>query len=221
MKSLYKDEEGAYTLEAAFVLPGVFLAILVLLFFCMYLYQNALLGQAAAVAAERTSYSWDNSHRNSRTGAYEGGVHDSLYWRLSDDGMLQAIFGWSDETGPTVLNLPADGTGNDSLPLKKLGQTSLELPESIEGKMTYSHGVMRRTVEADFQRQLPLAVLKNVLGEDPNLSVQSVSYVVEPAEWIRTVELARYYTAKFRKSGNGREGTSRSEAAKALKLYGK
>ena len=71
MKRLIRDQKGSFILESSLVFPSIFVAILILLFFCLYLYQNAALGQVAAVAAERSAYSWDNSYRKPLTGAYE------------------------------------------------------------------------------------------------------------------------------------------------------
>lgn len=115
MRRCLRDVRGSFTLEASLVLPVIFYAILVLLFFCLYLYQNALLGQAASAAAERSAYTWDNSYRNDLTGAFEEGHYDSLYWRLKDDGMLQSIFGWGEANGAVRLRLPAGAASADSL----------------------------------------------------------------------------------------------------------
>lgn len=217
---LWQDRRGVFTLEASLVLPMIFYTLLILLFFCLYLYQQALLGQAAVAAAERTAYTWDNSHRDAMTGSYAEGKYDSLYWRLGDDGMLQAIFGWGGEDGAVKLGLPAGSGGEaESLPLNKLSRTGAALPEGIHGEMRYDNRLLLRKVSVALDRLVPLAPLAGWIN-DVNQRVRAEAYVVEPVEWIRTVELARYYGEKFR-SGEEKGGMDKQEAQEALKLFGK
>lgn len=217
---LWRDQRGAFTLEASLVLPMIFCTVLLLLFFCLYLYQHALLGQAAVVAAERTAYTWDNSHREVMTGSLAEGEYDSLYWRLGDDGMLKTIFGWGGEGGAVKLDLPAGAGGEgESLPLKKLSRTGAGLPEGIHGEMRYDNRVLLRKVSVALDRLVPLALLEGWM-DDVSQRARAEAYVVEPVEWIRTVELARYYGEKFR-SGKDKAGMDKQEAQEALKLFGK
>lgn len=219
-RSLLQDRRGSFTLEASLVFPVIFYALIILLFFCMYLYQTAVLGQAAGVAAERAAYSWDNSYRNSRTGAYEAGKYDSLYWRLTDDGLLQGVFGWDESSSNDYVNLqvPVSSQTDGALSLKKLARTGGELPSGLTGEMSYDNNLMSRKVSVLLHRMIPLVPLEKVLGDVEQYG-RSDSYIVEPVEWIRTVELARYYGAKFQ----GRDGakTDKQEAGKALQMYGK
>lgn len=217
---LWRDQRGGFTVEASLVLPIIFYTVLILLFFCLYLYQHVLLGQAASVAAERTAYVWDNSHRDVLSGAFAEGEYDSLYWRLEEDGMLQAIFGWSGAGGAVRLDLPAgaDEAGR-SLPFKKLGRTGTGLPGSIDGEMRYDNRLLLRKVSIALERLVPLAPLEGWIGE-LNQNGRAEAYVVEPVEWIRSVELARYYGEKFRSAG-GIGGMDKQEAKEALKLFGK
>lgn len=218
MRRCLRDARGSFTLEASLVLPVIFYAILVLLFFCLYLYQNALLGQAASAAAERSAYTWDNSYRNDLTGAFEEGHYDSLYWRLKDDGMLQSIFGWGEANGAVRLRLPAGADSADSLAGKKLARTGSGLPGNISGEMEYDNRMLLRKVKVAMERFVPLPPLESWLG-DISQTGSSYAYVIEPMEFIRTVELAHYYGAKFK--GKGGDTMDRTEAGNALKLFGK
>lgn len=217
MKLLW-NKDGNFTIEASLVFPVIFFAILLLLFFCMYLYQIAVLGHTAAVAAERSAYIWDNSYRNPRTGSYEEGRYDSLYWRLNDDGMLQILFGSVGEGSSAVLELPHGGESEGALPLKKLGNTGKQMPDGMEGQMQYDNKLLFRKISVSLNRYAPLSPLEAVIG-DVMQSGHSTAYIVEPTEWIRTVELVRYYGAKFQ--GTGKEYVSQNEADKALRLYAK
>ncbi|WP_083485093.1 TadE/TadG family type IV pilus assembly protein [Paenibacillus ihumii] len=218
--SLLRNKDGNFTMEASLVFPVIFFAILLLMFFCMYLYQNAVLGHTAAVAAERSAYVWDNSHREPRTGAYEEGRHDSLYWRMHDDGMLQILFGGLGGNSSAVLELPSQSVeeARSTLPLKKLSNTGGSIPAEMEGQMIYDNRLLFRKVSVSLNRHVSLALLEAVIG-DVMQSGHSSSYVVEPVEWIRTVELVRYYGARFK--GTGREHVHRDEARNALKLFAK
>lgn len=216
----WQDQRGAFTLEASLVLPLIFYTVLILLFFCLYLYQQTLLGQVAAVAAERTAYTWDNSQRDVITGAFAEEKRDSLYWRLGDDGMLQVIFDRSGEGGTARLDLPAGaGEAGQSLPYQKLSRTGSEIPEGIRGELRYDNRLLLRKVSVALNRLIPLAPLEGWL-DNVNQNGRAEAYIVEPVEWIRTVELARYYGEKFRSSGAA-GGMNKQEAQEALKRFGK
>lgn len=219
MISILKNEKGAIIVESTLVLPIVFCTILLLIFFSLFLYQNAVVEQTSAIAAERVAFSWNNSARDQRTGAYAEGSHDPLFWRLSDDGMLQSIFGGTSQPGKDKIELPAAKSEEDGLALRKLSSTGQELPSFVGGQMNYSHELLTRTVKTQFHRELPISPLHFYMKDSDTASGQSVSYIVEPTEWIRTVELARYFTAKFK--GSGDEGKSKSDSVNALKKYAK
>lgn len=216
---LIRDSRGVFTLEASLVFPMLFYTVLILLFFCLYLYQSTLLGQAAAIAAERSAYTWDNSQRDDVTGAYVENKYDSLYWRLKDDGMLQIIFGWSGQNGSEQISLPSNEAFSGSLPQQKLARTGGKLPSSMQGAMRYDNQLLLRKVTVVLERIVPLRPLERWMGEAKQ-SARSDAYVVEPVEWIRTVNLARYYGAKFTGRAKGQR-MDKQEAGNALKLFGK
>ncbi|MGP3787060.1 TadE/TadG family type IV pilus assembly protein [Paenibacillus sp. 1A_MP2] len=98
-----KKEEGSFTIEASLVFPIVLFILVLLLFFSMYMYQKTFLNQHAYAASERAAYSWDNSHKQAMTGEVVAGEHDNLYWRLTDDRLLGALFGWAERTMRLLL----------------------------------------------------------------------------------------------------------------------
>ncbi|ANS73542.1 hypothetical protein AWM70_02255 [Paenibacillus yonginensis] len=228
MKRICSKEEGYFTLEASLLLPAVFVAILVLMFLCLYFYQHVLSGQTAAVAAERIAYSWNNSSKESRTGEYKESEYDPLYWRLTDDALLQSIFsgaGTGTETGTTSskevqTELPTGSAEPAAaLTVRKLQQTGKELPAVFNGRLVYSHQMLKRSIEADLTRELPVSPLNKITGGDWGINVRAVSYILEPAEWIRTIELARYYAARFQSDGG--QATSQHEAGEVLRRFAK
>ncbi|MNI05709.1 hypothetical protein D3C73_586700 [compost metagenome] len=62
--------------------------------------------------------------------------------------------------------------------------------------------------------------LERVLG-DVTQRTSAEAYVVDPVEWIRTVDLVRYYGAKFKGRGAGAVNMDQQEAGEALKKFGK
>lgn len=218
IKRILKDTKGSFTLEASLVMPVVLMCTLLLLFFCLYLYQTSVLQMTSAVAAERAANTWDNSHRDSRSGGVAIGKYDGLYWRVQDDSMLQSIFGWAGAKSAASVALPSEGTG-DSLTATKLSHTGQEIPGNIHGKMDYSRNLLFRKVTVSLDRLIHLAPLEKAMNRDLQQLGQSASYIVEPTEWIRTVDLGRYYAARF-KNGKG-SGASQKEAGEVLKKFAK
>ncbi|WP_068615429.1 TadE/TadG family type IV pilus assembly protein [Paenibacillus tuaregi] len=217
-RAFTRDNRGSFTLESSLVMPVVLMSTMLLLFFCLYLYQTSILQMTSAAAAERAAYTWDNSFKNSRSGAVETGKSDPLYWRLKDDVMLQTLFGWAGAEETASIQLPSGDSG-DSLPAVKLSRIGQEIPDAIHGTMAYNRNLLFRKVTVSVDRLVRLKPLERAMGRDLMQLGQSSSYVVEPTEWIRTVDLGRYYAARF-KSGTG-SGASPKEAGAALKQYGK
>ncbi|MBP1903441.1 hypothetical protein J2Z32_000053 [Paenibacillus turicensis] len=226
-KGNMRDIRGSFTLEASLVLPVIFIAILLLLFFCLYLYQNAFLAHSAAIAADRASYVWDNSFRDPKTGAVISSKADSLYWRLTSDTMLQSIFllgssGTSGEAAST-LQLPsteAEVSSDNSLPLQKLKRVASQLPTGFRGEMSYQNKLLVRKIDVTLQRLVSLTPLDKIIGDSTQIGYAS-SYIVEPVEFIRTVELGRYYGAKFKAKSTSPIHVKQVEAGAALRLFGK
>lgn len=216
--NLFRNREGSFTLEASLVFPTIFTSILIMLFFCLYLYQNVLLGHMATVAAERSAYTWDNSHRSPRTGAFQIEERDSLYWRMSDDGMMQVLFGWGGQSSPSILQLPSGVNSDGPLPLQKLSHTGGEIPQGVNGVMRYDNKLLFRKITVSMNRLIPFSPLERVIDAVTQRG-KSTSYIVEPVEWIRTVDLARYYGAKFK--GSGKDHVDKNEAGDALEMFGK
>ncbi|MBD2844324.1 pilus assembly protein [Paenibacillus sp. IB182496] len=209
-----RDERGSYSLEASLVLPFVFVAVLIMLLFAMYMYQRVTLYYVASTAAERTAYGWDNSKRSPLTGLPQPGESDGLYWRIGSDAMLDSLFGLGSGGAREALDLPLHAQQDGaSLPARKLQPAASWIPASYEGDVAYERGVLQRTIHVRLRQPLRIAPLELMLGHsDPQ--AQAFSTVVDPVELIRSVDLVRYYTAKF--SGSDSK-SAREEAATILK----
>nr|WP_302848100.1 TadE/TadG family type IV pilus assembly protein [Paenibacillus sp. NFR01] len=214
MKEL-RHEEGSFTLEASMLLPILMGIAMLLLFFCLYSYQKSMLQQMASAVSERAAYSWDNSHKQSKDGSFSSGSYDSLYWRISEDALLQSLFGLGKEGGEVTAELPFSGN-TDVLPMKKLGQAADMLPAPLPGRMNYDYGLQGRSIETQLSKSLRLPVLDDILSDSARPQGQARSFVAEPVEFIRTVDLMRYYGEKFKGAGEGTEDKMNPKKASAV-----
>jgi hypothetical protein len=200
-------EEGSLTLEASMVFPWVLLATLLLIVFSVVITDRVLLYYSASVAAERGAFVWSHSSSDVRSGAYPDGRYDGLYWRLRDDALLAGLFGWTTdgEEGVriSIRDGPAESDGGvgGSLAEIKLRRTADTLPGDVGGSMAYRNRLWKREIMIDASADQRAVSLKAV--------------VIEPPEWIRTFDLARYYQAKMKKSKEG-AAVYRNKAAAVL-----
>ncbi|MGF9697704.1 TadE/TadG family type IV pilus assembly protein [Paenibacillus sp. MABNR03] len=214
----FKKEDGSFTIEASLVFPVVLFILVLILFFSMYMYQKTFLNQHAYAASERAAYSWDNSHKQAMTGEVVAGEHDNLYWRLTDDRMLGALFGWAGADNQISVPVPA-GDG-ENLTEKKLSQAVQGMPSGMRGTIEYQNSLVQRKVTTQLEQVITLPLPSFLFDSGNNVLTQGSSAVVEPTEFIRTVDLIRYYAAKFKGNGGTAAGTA-AEAGQVLQHFGK
>ncbi|CAI6082387.1 hypothetical protein PAECIP112173_03546 [Paenibacillus sp. JJ-100] len=213
----FKKEEGSFTVEASLVFPVVLFTLVLLLFFTMYMYQKTFLNQHAYAASERAAYSWDNSKKQAMTGEYAAGEYDHLYWRLTDDRLLGALFGWAGADNEVSISVPSGEGG--SLSEKKLVQASSQMPSAMKGTMTYQNTLIQRKVTTHLEQVISLPLPMFLFDSGNRVLTRGSSAVVEPVEFIRTVDLIRYYGAKFKGKG-GKAATSATEAGQVVQYFG-
>lgn len=222
--STLKDDRGSFTIEASLLLPIIMFITMLLLFFCLYSYQQSMLMQVASAATERAAYDWDNSHKEME-GSFAAGEYDSLYWRIGEDGLLSSLFGGDTDSGGQKLELPVETQGTSVLPILKLEHASGMVPDNMPGEMNYTYSLTGRTVSAELKRMLDLPLLDDVLADEAKPVVKAQSVVTEPVEFIRTVDLMRYYGAKFKggsQSGGSSTAMEKKDASAIMtKLHGK
>ncbi|MFS0723445.1 TadE/TadG family type IV pilus assembly protein [Paenibacillus sp. 1P07SE] len=214
LRSLVRGERGSFTIEASLVFPAVLVALLAMLFMSMYVYQKVVLYHSASLTAGRAAHSWDNSHRDAMSGLAPAGQYDALYWRLHDDHMLDSLFGLVADTEPVRVQLPDGGTSEGGLPTTKLSAAAVFIPEAYGGDLTFEGGLLQRTVTARVRQPIRIAPLEYLIGHSEP-QARAAGTVVDPVEFIRSVDLVRYYTAKF---GDGADtNAKRSQAAEILR----
>ncbi|MFD0588587.1 TadE/TadG family type IV pilus assembly protein [Paenibacillus sp. GCM10027627] len=220
-----RDERGSFTIEAVMVFPLLFAMILAFVLLGMYLYQKAVVYYAAVITAERASFSWDNSKRESATGILMKAEYDSLYRRMGTDGVLASIFGLGKEDEHTSVVMPGGLDGNGEGPIgliksKLIGaaqwMTNAGLPYS--GTMKYSGGLAVRNVEVRLKKPIALVPWEgNGSRKEPKAEVKSG--IVDPVEFIRGVDLARYFADKLANHPMGKT-TAKERAGGVLSTYG-
>ncbi|WP_235338273.1 TadE/TadG family type IV pilus assembly protein [Paenibacillus wulumuqiensis] len=216
IQRLWQNTKGSFTIEASLVFPIILFTTLLILFFCMYQYQNTMLKQAASKTSERAAYSWDNSHKDAVTGAYAEGENDGLYWRLTQDDMLSKLFGWAGASSSAEVSIPGGSGG--SLPTDKLSAAASWVPGEMSGDIAYNNELMIRKIKTTLSRPVSFGALERELGQPLQSEVSAGAVVVEPVEFIRNVELLRYYGAKV--SGKYGQALNLGQAGSILKMFG-
>ncbi|MOA28450.1 hypothetical protein D3C78_1493930 [compost metagenome] len=135
--------------------------------------------------------------------------------------MLSSLFGLDDDRAEAAVDLPMhDGGADSSLPVRKLEQSARWLEQAglaYEGQLRYSNKVIKRTVEVKLKQPLSAEQLEQSWLKSVPKSVSHAS-IVDPVEFIRSVDLARYYYSRFT-SGSGGSSESKAMAAQILAPY--
>ncbi|MCG7409157.1 pilus assembly protein [Paenibacillus sp. ACRRX] len=216
--SLYRNEQGNFTIEASMLFPIIFLITIMFIFFSLYVYQKVSLYYAATTAAERIAHNWDNSKREPITGKYaidaqHGGKENQLYWRLFDDNatdsfvfLMHRITGSvNSDSDSGLCQIPNEGT-NVSLPTGKGGSGLVQQKINkyasanlsyFQGNINYQNKIVDRKITVCLQTQLKLpSFVASFLGNGI-VKQQAIARIAEPAEFMRTVDFATYFTERL------------------------
>ncbi|TVX98221.1 pilus assembly protein [Cohnella terricola] len=213
-----QDTTGSFTLEASMLLPWVLMMTFLLLFFALYIAQGTLLYYSSSIMTERAAFNWSNSFKKVSTGAYPQGQYDGLYWRLTDDRLVQGLFGLATGGGETSVEVYPDMQGSEgSSAASKLVRVASATAGSHRvgsGEISYRNIGIKREIRAGLASVWlaePLVRLRGGGAAEAEVS----ALVVEPAEFLRTFDLIRYYAAKMSRYSEGAE-KYRAEAADVL-----
>lgn len=222
----HMDEKGSFTLEASVVLPILLAMVLAFLLLGMYLYQKVIVFYSVSAISERAAFSWDNSHRDARTGILTEPLYDGLYRRLGSDGALASLFGLIGDESRKSITIPEEleqsgSAENSDLTRRKLANAAAWLEGAglgYNGTVQYNGEGLSRHVEATLRKPIRLLPFEGswIRGE-PDASAKSG--IADPVEFIRSVDLARYYSVKLKTHFMGKS-TAESRAGDVLKSYG-
>lgn len=221
-----RREEGSFALESSVVLPLLLAVVLLFIVLGMYMYQKVVLYYAASSTAERAAFGWDNSNRDPRSGMLAVPQYDGLYWRMGDDQLLQGLFGLTGESEGGTVALPSATDESEhaasKLPERKLKQASSWLQSGgldYKGELQYSRGLIQSSVQVRLKQPLSFPAsygVQSPVNREPKAVAATI--VVDPVEFIRSVDLARYYINQFRNNGNG-AGGAKAQAGKVIAPY--
>jgi hypothetical protein len=212
---LRDQEEGSITLEASMIVPVVFFLTLAVILFAIWMLDRSLAYYTALAESGRAAFAWSHSSADLKTGAYPDGAYDGLYWRLADDAALAGLFGWGRGSGGEIrVDVGSHQTADASLAESKLLNTAARLAKWPQGAVTYRNQLWKKslTVEGSESR-LPFS-MPGLRRSGANFGAAAL--VTEPAEWVRSFELIRYYRNKFETQGEGSE-SYRKKASDILK----
>ncbi|WP_271751907.1 hypothetical protein [Cohnella sp. JJ-181] len=177
------------------LMPMLLIVTFLLLFYALYTAQNAIVRYKASVTTERAAFNWGHAGSEFGTGAYADGRYDGLYWRLTDDALLQGLFGWQADESADTLGYPDTEDPGERLTLRKLYPAAEALGTNWRGSIGYERGALSREIRTSAADPGELSPLASLRGSAV-ASAEASSPVTEPAEWLRTFDLARYYTAR-------------------------
>ena len=98
-----------------------------------------------------------------------------------------------------LVFLPGDKSGN--LSETKLAQASSHMLSAMKGTMTYQNVFIQRKVTTELEQVISLPLPSFLFESGNRVLTKGSSAVVEPVEFIRTVDLMRYYGARFKGKG--------------------
>ncbi|OUS71935.1 hypothetical protein B1748_25860 [Paenibacillus sp. MY03] len=212
-------------MESAMVFPMLFILIFLFLFMSMFVYQNVIVSYTAAVTSERAAFAWDNSHRDPRSGILTEAAYDGLYTELGSDGVTGSLFGLIGHSETASVSLPSgrtEGAGS-SLAVTKLDLASDWIAAaglSYSGEVTRADDGLFRLVRTKLEKPIGSDVFRSWgKGEFVDPTGQSKALITAPVDFVRHVDLARYYAKKFSGSSAGK-ATSKKQAGKVLSSYG-
>ncbi|WP_138752744.1 TadE/TadG family type IV pilus assembly protein [Paenibacillus sinopodophylli] len=218
-----RREQGSFTLEATLVFPLLLGLILLFILFGMYMYQKVVLYYAASSTVERAAFSWDNSYRTARSGMLNEPVYDGLYWRVGENDMLGSLFGMAGDHVSSTILLPLedqDGAGGSDLSERKLLQSAKWIGAAslaYQGQINYARSVLKKEVEVKLKSPFANGAAEKSWLRREAKTVSSAT-IVDPTEFIRSVDLARYYATKFANRTGGAR-LAREEAGQVLAPY--
>jgi hypothetical protein len=165
----------------------------VVVFVSLIGYQKVITHYSAAVTTERAAYIWDNSFRDLETGSFDVSNNDGLYWRTFHDQAYD-LFHLFTGSQKSSISLPAAVTnGSGQLANEKLSEAAARLSPAVQGKLVYTNYWIIRKVEASLSKPVDVPPFLRSISRMKMASSAAFSYVVEPAEFVRTVDLARSF----------------------------
>lgn len=198
VRRFFDGHSGQFTIEASLTLPIILIATLLLIFLSLFAYQQASVHYTAALTADRTAYIWDNSRKDPVTGSVGLGQTDGLYWRLTNDHVMN-LFSFLLPIAPVSVQLPTSGpvTGQSG-PAGKLSRAAGSLPEQLRGEIDYTNHGFLRYIRVALEKKFHVPSLaRKWWGKEADVETSSQSYIIDPIETIRLTDLTRTFIGEI------------------------
>lgn len=205
----HEYDKGSYTIEASMIFTFIVLTILTLLFTFLYMQQKAYLVSAASFAAQQGAELWRDSRRSMENGELSGErTENPMGYRIFDnllmsqktfEGHLDKETGSDGKSKYVLIMKAGDNLSGQKAALigealgRRIENTALK-PENTRVKLIYSNNGLRGRLSIEITQEIkvPLGGIKKFFDgkETLDLSGRSTAAVVEPAEYIRNIDLA-------------------------------
>jgi len=231
LKQWYRDERGVFSLEASLVLPLVCTVVLVMIIGSVYMYQIIVVQYISQTTADRTAFIWDQHEHDFATGRItstdEYGIyHSDMLFRF-----ISKVVRIDDYTQKTTVNMDDNAISNEKTNDQKTGAARLiesKLKQavqflssgtlSLKGEISYYPSYLLPSVEVALQQNVtPMYWSGQLLFPSPQFSAQS--NVVSPTDFIRGIDLIRYYSTKLSHYTSSEKNEWKQKGGKAIKAF--
>jgi hypothetical protein len=196
-----KSEDGTFTIEAALLLPISCLLAVCAVFASVLAAQSSLAYVTAAESADRTAHVWDNSFKHPVTGMFSLLEFDPLYWRWLNDG-ADPWFGFATGRGVSTVSYPPAKPITGGLAERKLSLAADTWPEAYTGQGSFESTGYSKSVTLTSAVLFRAPRLFTFTWPD-SAAGTSTEAIVEPAEYIRNIELVLGYIPIIQKRLEG------------------
>jgi hypothetical protein len=169
------------------------------------MYQKVTLYYVASQAADRVAYHWDNSYKKPLTGEFNMEQKDGLYWRLTNDGILELILEFipvhesSVDVSPQINIISASTT--NGLAESKMKKMAEAMPGGLQGSIAYKNHVIDKEVIVELEKPLKIPdFVSSLIGK--SVFVEARATVVDPAQYIRNIAFIIEYKNKVLELGH-------------------
>jgi len=180
-----RNSKGSTTIEAALIVPIIFLSIIALIYISVFLYEQAYVKSLADRAAERGTAIW----KNPKSDMYLSLVKlkdfedNDPYWRLGDTNETKKEKKIEEYIRKNLGDYSILQTSDKKGPMNT---TDIKFSAKLKNYIVYKKLVV--TVKKKFKN--PIGDLLSIFGMDTTvvISAESEALVNEPAEFIRSTD---------------------------------
>ncbi|WJH34057.1 hypothetical protein N6H14_29540 [Paenibacillus sp. CC-CFT747] len=129
-------------------------------------------------------------------GGFDSGEDDGLYWRTFGDSVTD-LFGLTG-SGGTEWSLGDSGDTPVSGPAEKLAKAASIFPLEATGELRFTNKWVERKVEARVKQSFHQGNLFQPFAEGDHYSAEAISYVTDPVDFTRNVDLLAEYSGRLK-----------------------